>query len=456
MCRTVRTQIALGFLVASVIASAQEKEVALTVYNDNLALVHDVRRIELKKGLNEISFRDVAAQIDPTSVHFKSLTAPDAVSILEQNFEYDLVNSAKILAKYVDHPISIVAKEGREFSGTLLSSAGNDIVLQGEDGGVTIVNRATVQNLEFPRLPEGLITRPTLHWTLESDRGGTHRTEVSYLTSGINWHAEYVAVTNEDDTELDLSGWVSIDNKSGATYPDAKLKLVAGQVHRAVPPRPPIQVYEVARAKAPPAFEERAFFEYHLYTLQRPATVRDNEIKQLSLFEPTETKVRKVYVYEAARNDQAVRVDLEFKNSKEAGLGMPLPKGKIRVYKQDTDKALIFVGEDFIDHTPKDEEVRVTVGDAFDIAAERKQTDQRKLGERSREETWQITLRNHKKEAVKVKVIEQLWGFGRIGEWEIRHSSHPYVKKDVRTIEFEVPVEVGGETLIEYTVWYRW
>jgi hypothetical protein len=446
-------------LALSVAGSAvsQEKEVSLTVYNDNLALVRDVRWIEMKKGLNEISFQDVAAKIDPTSVHFKSLTAPEAVSILEQNFQYDLVNSAKILSKYVDHAITVKGKEGQEFSGKLLSSTGKDIVLQSPDGGVTIVNMATVQNLEFPRLPEGLITRPTLVWTLQADRGGRHRTEVSYLTSGINWHAEYVAVTNADDSRLDLSGWVSIDNKSGATYENARLKLVAGQIHRAVPPpRRPIPLYEATAAKAAPAFEEKAFFEYRLYTLQRPATVRDNEIKQLSLFEPTETRVNKVYVYEAVKNKSAVRVNLEFKNSKAAGLGMPLPKGKIRVYKEDSDKSLIFIGEDFIDHTPKDEQVRVYVGDAFDIVAERKQTAQRKLGDRSREESWQITLRNHKKETVRVKVIEHLRGFGLAGEWEIRKSSHPFVKKDVRTIEFEVLVEPDGESVVEYTVLYRW
>jgi len=451
-------RVALGVLLLAAVAYGQQREVSLTVYNDNLALVRDVRRIELKKGVNEISFRDVAAQIDPTSVHFRSLTAPEAVSILEQNFEYDLVSSGKILNKYVDHPITLKGKEGQEFSGTLLSSTAKDVVLRDADGGVTIVSRAAVQTMQFPQLPEGLITRPTLVWTLQAERGGRHRTEVSYLTSGINWHAEYVAVTNVDDSRLDLSGWVSIDNKSGATYKEARLKLVAGRLHRAVKPRPRQlrRTYATELAKAPPAFEEKAFFEYHLYTLQRPATVRNNETKQLSLFEPAETKVKKVYVYEAARNEKAVRVDLEFKNSKEAGLGMPLPEGKIRVYKQDSDKSLIFVGEDRIGHTPKDEEVRVTVGYAFDISVERKQTGQRKLGERSREETWQIRLRNHKKERVTVKVLERLRFYGPASEWEIRKSSHPYVKKDVRTIEFDVPVETDGETLIEYTVFFRW
>ena len=431
----------------------QEKQVGLTIYNDNLALVKDVRTLQLAKGVAEIKFQEVAAQIDPTSVFFASLTAPEKVAILEQNYEYDLVNSAKILQKYVDQQISLAAKEGASYSGTLLNASGKDIILREADGSIKIVNMDIVQNMAFPKLPEGLITRPTLVWSVDCQQAGSHKVEVGYLTSGIQWHAEYVGVTNKDDSLLDLGGWVSIDNKSGATYENAKLKLVAGDVHRAREEwRPYLRKETMVQAMeaAAPQFEEKAFFEYHLYTLQRPATVANNQIKQISLFAPAEVKVLKKYSYDGGRDEKKVRVNLEFENRKEAGLGMPLPKGKMRVYKKDDDASLIFIGEDFIEHTPKDEKVRVYVGDAFDIVGERIQKDQRSIGKSSWEETWQIKLRNHKDEPVKVTVIEHL-----NYDWEILRASHEYTKKDARTIEFEVMIAKDAEVLIEYVVRYN-
>lgn len=441
--------ILLLFCVSSVFA--QQKQVALTVYNSNLALVKDTREIQLPKGISEIKFQDVAAQIDPTSVYFVSRTAPEQVAILEQNYEYDLVNSAKILQKYVDQEISIQAKEDASYSGTLLSASGGDVILRDADGGIKIVRMETVENMAFPSLPEGLITRPTLVWKLDSQQSGKHEIEVGYLTHGIEWHAEYVGVTNENDTVLDLSGWVSIENNSGATYEDAKLKLVAGDVHRAERMIPREYVLrKAAEAQAAPDFEEKAFFEYHLYTLQRPATVANNQIKQISLFPSTEVKVAKKYAYDATKDEKKVRVNLEFENKKEFGLGMPLPKGKVRVYKEDEDKALIFIGEDFVDHTPEGEPVKVYVGDAFDIVAERTQKDRRAIGKDSWEETWEIKLRNHKEEAVQVDVVEHL-NF----DWEILSKTHDYKKKDARTIEFNVSIPGNQEVAIEYTVRYN-
>lgn len=444
----------LTLLIIPSLLLSQEKEVALTIYTDNLALVKDVRTIELKKGIREVKFQDVAAKIDPTSVHFKSLTAPEKVAILEQNFEYDLVNPSKILEKYVDQQIRVLAEEGKVFEGKLLSSAQGDIVLEDKEGSIKIIKGKTVHNLEFPKLPEGLITRPTLVWLLDVERGGKHRTELSYLTNGIGWHAEYVAVTKKKDTLLELGGWVSIDNKSGATYENARLKLIAGEVHRAVPPprpRRPLTYELMAKAAAQPQFEEKAFFEYHLYTLKRRATLKDNQIKQISLFPPTETRVEKIYTYEGARDGRKVRVNLEFKNSKEDGLGIPLPRGKVRVYKEDEDKSLEFIGEDFIDHTPKDEKVRIYLGNAFDIVGERTKKSTKKIGERARREEWQIKIRNHKDELVEVVVIERFWG-----DWEILKSSHKFIKKDARTAEFKVAVPKDGQTVIEYTVLYQW
>jgi len=444
--------ISLFLLVCGSNTLAQNKEIGLTIYNNNLALVKDVRTLQLTKGTFEIKFQDVAAQIDPTSVYFVSLTAPDKVEILEQNYEYDLVNATRILQKYIEQEIRLETKEGTAYSGTLLNASARDVILRESDGGIKIVRREAVENMAFPKLPDGLITRPTLVWSINCQQAGKHQTELGYLTNGIQWHAEYVGVVNKDDTILELSGWVSVDNKSGATYENAKLKLVAGDVHRAQDIRPLRRgrgQAEMMIASAP-QFEEKAFFEYHLYTLQRPATVANNQIKQISLFSPTEVKVNKTYSYNGARDRKKVRVNLEFENKKTSGLGMPLPKGKVRVYKRDDDKSLVFIGEDFIDHTPKDEKVRVYVGNAFDIVGDRTQKERKSIGKTAWEETWQIKLRNHKEESVRVTIVEHV-NFG----WEILRNTHEYKKKDAATIEFSIEIPKDAEVVVEYVVRYN-
>lgn len=447
----------LFFLLTSVFSTlAGDKQVALTVYNQNLALVKDVRTLELERGTSQIKFTEVAAKIEPTSVHFKSLTAPDAVTILEQNFEYDLISTDRLLQKYIDERIMVTTREGNTFAGKLLSAAGGDAVIETNEGSVKVVKAAALETVEFPKLPEGLITRPTLVWLLQSDKGGKHKSEVSYLTEGINWHAEYVALSKDDDTKLELAGWVSIDNKSGATYENAKLKLIAGEVHRVEEPRVRRRAAEtemamLAYAAAEPQFEEKAFFEYHMYTLQRPATVRDRQIKQLSLFPTAKVDVRKIFTYNGARDEKKVRVNLEFVNSKEAGLGIPLPAGKIRAYKEDEDKSQEFIGEDKIEHTPKDEKVRIYLGNAFDVVGERIQKETKKIGKRARQESYEIKLRNHREEDVVITVIEKIWG-----DWEIIAKSHPFRKKDARTAEFDLSVPKDGETVLEYTVLIQW
>lgn len=431
---------------------AQEKQVSVTIYQNNLGLVHDVRKMDLKAGNQDIRFTDVASFIDPTSVHFKSLTAPDQVAVLEQNYEYDLVSTEKILQKYIDQTVQLYTKEGNVFEGRLLN-AGGSIVLEKKEGGIQSITMANVQNIDFPQLPAGLITRPTLVWHLSSEKAGVHDIETSYLTEGIGWHAEYVGLVNKDETKLDLSAWVSIQNQSGTDYENAGLKLVAGDVHQIKPPIP-VYAYEeqaMAKAASPPQFQEKAFFEYHLYTLQRAATVKNNQIKQISLFPTTTTPVKKIYEYDGSRNEKKVNVRLEFINAEKNGLGIPLPAGKMRVYKSDEDHSQIFLGEDQIDHTPKGEKIRLYVGDAFDIVGERKQIDTKQLSNHAREETWRVTLRNHKEEDIEVLVIEHLWG-----DFEIRKSSHPYHKKDAKTIEFLIPVKKDEEVIMEYTVLYRW
>ena len=276
---------------------------------------------------------------------------------------------------------------------------------------------------------------------------------MSYLTDGVNWHAEYVAVVDPEDKQLNLSGWVSLENRSGATYKDAKLKLVAGDVHRVEPQpryRAPMEK-RVLMAEAATQFEEKPFFEYHLYTLQRKTTVKDNQTKQVSLFPPAGVKAEKVFIFDGQRYEKKVRVHVEFKNSKRGGLGLPLPKGKIRVYKEDTDGALEFVGEDEIDHTPVDERVRVFLGNAFDLVGERVAKSSNRISDRAREEEIEISLRNHKKESVEIVVVERFYG-----DWKIERSSYPFVKKDATTAEWKVRIPAQGEATLTYTVMIQW
>jgi len=431
----------------------QQRELAITVYNNDLAVVKDIRELDLKEGIFKLRYQEVAAAIDPTSVHFKSLTKPEEVTIIEQNYEFDLVSSEKIAEKYLDKIITVYLKD-KTFQGTLLSHEGNDLILKTASDTVQLISKSQIVNIDFPKLPQGLITRPTLVWTINNKQQGNHKTEVSYLTSRMSWHTEYVAVVKDNDQKLELNAWVSIDNKSGATYPDAKLKLIAGDVHRVTPPRPiraekayAVQVMEAAA----PQFEEKAFFEYHLYTLQRTATINNNQIKQISLFPMAEANVNKIYSYEPRRSHDDVRVNLEFLNSKGNSLGMPLPGGKVRVYKEDpADASLEYIGEDMIEHTPKDEKVRLFLGNAFDIKAERAMINKVATSKRSHEETWQIKIRNHKDKNVDIVVIEKFYGF-----WKLIKSTHEYKKKDASTVEFYVNVLKDQEAVLEYTVAYE-
>jgi len=426
--------------------------VQITIYNDNLALVKDTRDLKYQRGIFDLSFTDVASAIDATSVSFAAVKAPGSVTLLEQNYRYDLVSSEKILEKYIDKQIRVLTKEGKLHEGALLAVDGAALTLRMNDGGLVIISRAEIADLTFPSLPEGLITRPTLVWKLNSDIDGTHASEVRYLTTQINWTAQYVAHVNSAENELELAGWVSIDNHSGATYDDAAIKLIAGDVNRVRPPMPRGKAGVEMMAMADGAgFEERAFFEYHLYTLQRPSTIRDNEIKQLSLFEPARVKAKKIFTYDGQRDEKKVRVSMEFMNSAEAGLGTPLPRGTIRVMKTDTDGSLEFVGEDQIDHTPKDEKVRALLGNAFDVVGERLQTNHRQISERVAEDDFEIKLRNHKTEDIVVTVIERNWG-----DWKIIQQSHQNTKKDAFTAEWQIPVKADGETILTYTVRRTW
>jgi len=434
-------------------------DISITIYNNNLGLVKQVRSLEFDKGISFVRFDDVASRIDATSVHI-SPSAGD-VAILEQNYQYDLISTQKMMQRYLGQEISLLIEGGELHRGKLLSFDGKFIMLQSSSGEVTITNAEQVVDYRFGSIPEGLILKPTLVWLAESDKKQTTECEVSYLTDGLNWHAEYVAVVDKDDKNLDLSGWVSIDNSSGATYKDATLKLVAGDVHR-VTDRERGVIYEdmtfAARAKGAPQFEEESFFEYHLYSLSRPSTVADNETKQISLFPETKTSATKVYTFESRyggyrqpSDKTKIRVNLEFVNSEARGLGMPLPKGKLRVYKADSKGDLQFIGEDLIDHTPRDEKVRVFLGEAFDITGERKKTDVVDLGGWHKRETYEIKLNNHKEEDIVVTVIESTPGWY---EWHITRSNFEYKKVDAYKVEFQIPVKSDGEGILTYTIEY--
>jgi len=438
--------------------SGESQGVELTVYNQDLGLVKDRRAITLVQGLNVVPFRDVAARIDPTSVHFKSLSHPQQTWVVEQNYQFDLVNQDKLLEKYLDKEIVLIrydenGKEIERRTGVLLSQQGGRpaVVRFGEE---IVVNPPGV--VVLPSLPEGLITKPTLVWTIETEKAGTHQTEVSYLTGGLNWHCDYVAVVDAEDKQMDLNGWVTLVNSSGATYKDATLKLVAGEVHRVEQPPTPVYRQEMAMAGAAKrGFEEEAFFEYHLYTLDRPTTVRDNEQKQVMLLSAAAVPLVKKFIYDPGRPSpwgrgdpsKDVRVTLEFTNSEKNNMGMPLPAGKVRVYKADESGSLQFAGEDAIKHTPKDEKVELYLGNAFDLVGELRQTDHKQPAPRLVQDSFEVKLRNHKTEAVVIRYVHRLYG-----EWEVLNATHEWEKKDAFTLEFPVQVPADGETVLRFTV----
>jgi len=455
----------VAILTISVSAQVMEKkQISLTVYNQNFALVRDVRTVQLKEGLNTVRCSDIAAQIEPASVSFKSLTAPDRCLILEQNFEYDLMNADKLLKKYIDKKIKVMTKDNNTYSGLLSSYDEKYIcVVQQENGPVYMLTRENIRDIEFPLLPEGLITKPTLVWNLSSAKTTQDTVELGYITGGLNWQADYVAIVSKEDTYISLNGWVTIDNRSGTDYENAELKLMAGDV-RKISEQPATRTLMMeAKASGAAQFEQKEFFEYHLYTLGRKTTLKNNQTKQISLFSAPKIGIDKTYTYEGAlyrwyyydnwqtqQSNKKVAVKIELKNTEKNGLGIPLPRGKVRVYKTDTDGSMQFIGEDIIDHTPKDEKVILSLGNAFDIAGERKITDHKKIAANIFRDTYEIRLRNHKKESVNVKIVER-----QFGEWSIIQTSHPYEKRDSETVEFNVMIPVDGEVIVTYTSEYK-
>ncbi len=467
--------IGLGFASITTVAAQTSEQtttardrqsVNITVYNSNLGLVRETRRLTLPNGQIALRFADVTAQIRPETVHLASLTSPASLRILEQNYQYDLLNPAKLLDKFVGKEITLVLRHYQNntesfepVQATLMSNNGGQVW---RIKGQIVINPSNIAEMRFPDLPKNLVATPTLVWDLENRETGSQTIEASYLTSGMNWRADYVLLVNADDTKGDLQGWVTLTNASGATFEDARLQLVAGNVNRVSEERNLAFAGAMARKTMADEsqFQEQGFFEYHMYTLQRPATIRDNETKQVSLLEAAGFDVKKEFVLNGQRYyytgynnpgapiKEKVGVYVQFRNSQSNKLGMPLPAGTIRLYKKDDKGNQQFIGEDKIDHTPKDEDVRVKVGDAFDIVAERKQTDYKVVVTgHMYEYAYEIKIRNHKDGPVTVVVNEPIGG-----DWEMVSSTFKAEKSAAFAAQFQVPVAKDGEATLAYRV----
>jgi hypothetical protein len=491
MAQRVNTVLAAVFLFAPAAAFCGD---AITIYSTGTplqvgrhggqgapgyAVVRHERQVSLKPGRNELKFVDVAAQIDPTTVSFSSLTDPANTRVVEQSFQFDLVSTEKLLERYIDREISVERLVGdriETLEGTLISTHGGITLRQGDGSVRTVPYNAGVR---LPQLPGGLITRPTLVWDVATKRGGSHQTRVAYQTSGLGWWSDYnVTLSEAGECRLDLGAWVSILNQSGASYSDARVKLIAGDVHRAEFKQQAVRasIAKAAESVADEArgFEEKQFFEYHLYTLGRTTTLPDNSTKQIELFPAARgvgCEKKLVYYGQAGlyygygsvltdRNlgfssNTKVDVYLRFKNSEVNGMGVPLPAGRVRVAKLDeADGSLEFIGEDRIDHTPKNETVQLALGSAFDVVGSRRQVDFRVDSNRNTmTEEIEVKLRNSKDEKVSVIVKENLY---RWTNWKITQANHPWEKQDSRTIHFPVEVPANGETTVRYTVRYTW
>jgi len=442
----------------------QRREVAITVYNQDFGLVRETRSVRLPRGPVALDFEGVASTIQPETVTIRSLAGTGTLRVLEQNYRYDLLSPQKLLEKYVGRRVTVyrwndVAGREEAHDAEVLSTHGGTVLRIGDE-----ITFGYPGRIGFPEIPDNLIARPSLVWLLESN-AERQEIEVSYLAGKLRWQADYVLVLSADDTRGDLTGWVTLHNRSGASYEDAKLKLVAGDVQRLAPQAMPAEhrMRALGMAEDGAQFREESFFEYHLYALERPATLLDQEQKQVTLLQAPAVGLEKRFVLRgeprwfraalggARESRRKVSVLLEIDNREAHGLGVPLPKGVVRVYKEDGAGGRQFVGEDRIDHTPRDERIRVRLGEAFDVVADRRQMEWREQGRCGSESRFEIELRNHKDTDVEVEVLEPA-----MGEWEVLRSSHEPVRKDAHHFAFTAPVPARGETLVTYTVRVRW
>jgi hypothetical protein len=442
-----------------------QQKVAVTIYNANLALVKDQRKIKLNSGANRLAFRDVSARIRPETALLRSLTQAGSLKVVEQNFDFDLLTPQALLEKYVGKTVSVVRTHpttGAETTETAqVLSANNGTVLK-------IGNRIETGmpgRIVFGDVPANLRDRPTLVMELNNQGAAQQEVELSYLTSGLAWRADYVAELNATDDKLDLSGWVTLTNTSGATYRNAKLQLVAGEVNQVRQERfaaAPMMAKAVAfDAAAPTPMREESLLEYHLYTLDHPTTIAEQQTKQVALLSAAAVPVRKElllsgaeYYYQSSYGDLGQKMKLgvfvEFDNQEASRLGIPLPKGVVRVYKKDGAGNAQFVGEDSIDHTPKNEKVRLKLGEAFDVTADKKQTDFKRIDNRNNgtyETAFEIVLKNAKKDAVTVTVQEPI-----PADWKMLTTSHKYEKATSNTAVWRISIPAEGKTTLSYRV----
>ena len=462
-------------LAAHGILQAGSTEV--TVYNQGLGFIKDVRNVHLAKGTQNVVIEDVAQRIDATSVGFRCLNNPGSVSILEQNYQYDLVSPEAILQKSVGKKIQFTRTVGRKkesVTGTLISSptsvvntgkgsdfSYNGLVIRTDDGHIILSPEGEIDVME---MPEGLIAKPSLLWQVDSDLDQDAKMELSYLTQGMKWNANYVLTLGQTGT-ADLQGWVTLDNQSGASFNDATLKLLAGEVN-VVREQPVFKtVAGIDFEDAAPRLKKRemteaSLFEYHLYTLNRPATIRNKESKQLSLLEGHNVQIKKVLTingYIDLSNqvqkpiNQSAEVRIQFVNNEKSHLGMPMPAGKIRLYQRDANGSSQFLGEDQIQHTPRDEKISLNIGRAFDVVSTRKRTAFKQTGKKAISATYEIEIRNRKKEATSVDLIEY-----EPYSWKIVSKSQEYEKLDSNSWVFHVNLKAGEVKTVKYTVEARW
>jgi hypothetical protein len=439
-------------------------ELALTVYNSDIALVRDVRNLQLARGTSDLHFMDIAATVNPATVHFRSLTEPARVSVLEQNYEYDLLDPDKLLRKYVGRDLTLIRnrQEGgstrqEEVKAHLLSYNTAPVWKIGNE----IVTGIGSDHIRFPELPSTLYSRPTLIWTLDNGGGPRHRVEASYLAGKMAWNADYVLTVSRDDKSADVDGWVTLTNGSGTSFKNASLQLVAGDLNRVrqVVGKMLADESRAERMAAAAPMAQESFSDYHLYTLGRKTTINNAETKQVSMLGGTGVPVQKRYVVDGQsfyyRNvghpgapiKDVVQVFYQFKNEEKSGLGMPMPAGVVRVYQADSRGGVQFVGEDRIDHTPKDETLNLKIGNAFDVVCERNQVDFEKIAANTYEVEYEITLRNHKTTPVRVEVNEPIGG-----TWRMIRSSHEWTKTAAWAAQFNVPVAAEGEAVLKYRV----
>jgi hypothetical protein len=437
-------------------------ELSLTVYNTDLALVRDVRNVELAPGTSDLRFMDIAATVNPATVHFRSLSQPPRVHVVEQNYEYDLLEPEKLLRKYVGRDVTLVRRiqEGgttREETVTanLVSYNGAPVWRIGKE----IVTGLQADHIRFPELPGNLYSRPTLIWTLDNQGATKHRVEAAYLAGKLSWSADYVLTVARNDASADLDGWVTLANNSGTSFRQASLQLVAGNLNRVKNFMADMVMERAAAAKPAAPMAQESFSEYHLYTLGHKASINNSETKQVSMLAGTSIPVRKRYVvdgqafyYRNAQHPGAplkddVAVYYELRNEAASGLGMPMPAGTVRVYQADSKGGVQFAGEDHIDHTPKDETVKLRIGTAFDVVCERNQVDFEKIAPSTYEMGYEIVLRNHKPAPITVEVNEPVGG-----TWRMLSASHAWTKSAAWAAQFTVPVEADGAATLKYRV----